>query len=198
MTMKYKLIALFGPAGSGKDYIQKEAIKTEFGQKYLSEIISYTTRPQRENEIDGVHYHFFSKIDDFFGCIYDKKTEWLEFTEFKGWYYGTPMTELKENRINIGVFNITGINTILKNKHVECMPIYIKTLPKIRLLRQLQRENNPNCDEIIRRYSTDQKDFSNIPFTYYIIENNYDEINMVVKEILDIIPKEWYDKVKID
>ena len=78
------------------------------------------------------------------------------------------------------------------------MPIYIKTLPKIRLLRQLQRENNPNCDEIIRRYSTDQKDFSNIPFTYYIIENNYDEINMVVKEMLDIIPKEWYDKVKID
>ena len=196
--MKYKLIALFGPAGSGKDYIQKKAIKTEFGQKYLSEIISYTTRPQRENEIDGVHYHFFSKIDDFFGCIYDKKTEWLEFTEFKGWYYGTPMTELKENRINIGVFNIAGINTILKNKHVECMPIYIKTLPKIRLLRQLQRENNPNCDEIIRRYSTDQKDFSNIPFTYYIIENNYDEINMVVKEMLDIIPKEWYDKVKID
>lgn len=193
--MKYKLVALFGPAGSGKDYIQKETMKTELGKKYFSEIISCTTRPPREKEIDGIHYHFLSSPEELI------KQDLLEFTIFKNWWYGTPINSLNKDKINIGVFNISGIDQLINKDYlnrINCIPIYIKTYPKIRLLRQLQRENEPNCDEIVRRYLADQKDFLNIPFHYYIVENNYNEIDMVVKEVFDIIPKEWYDQVKIN
>lgn len=180
MLQKYKIVALFGPAGSGKDYIQKEIMKTVWGKTRLNEIISCTTRPPRKGEIDGVHYHFIPE-EEFFS------ETWLESTEFRGWYYGTPITKLEMDKINIGVFNIAGIYTILKNKNVECLPIYIRCQSKIRLLRQLQRENEPDCDEIVRRYLTDQKDFLNIPFEYKVIENNYDEFQPIINELIPII-----------
>ena len=33
---KYKIIALFGPAGSGKDYIQKRVMETDWGKTMLN------------------------------------------------------------------------------------------------------------------------------------------------------------------
>lgn len=56
--MAYKIIALIGKAGSGKDTILKEILKQE-PIKY-NEIISCTTRPKREGEIDGVNYYFLT------------------------------------------------------------------------------------------------------------------------------------------
>ena len=183
MTSKYKIVALFGEAGSGKDYIVKNIMKTELGKRYLNEIISSTTRPPREGEKNGINYNFIS-YDEF------TKKDFLEYTTFRNWWYGTPIDSLDINKINIGVFNIAGIyqltNSNINNKRVNCLPIYIKVNPKIRLIRQLQRENNPDCDEIIRRYLTDQKDFFNIPFEYKIIENNYDEIKPIINDILDL------------
>lgn len=180
MNKKYKIIALFGPAGSGKDYIQKHIMKTIWGKTHFNEIISCTTRPPREGEKDGVDYYFKQTPAEFFSVPL------IECTSFRKWWYGTSFDNLDENKINIGVFNINGITQILDNNNIQCLPIYIKTLPKIRLLRQLQRENKPDCDEIIRRYLTDQKDFLNIPFHYYVIENNTDEIQPIVNDILDL------------
>lgn len=183
MSDKYKIIALFGPAGSGKDYIQKAVMKTIWGKTHFNEIISCTTRPPREGEKDGVHYHFLSNSKDLL------KKDLLEFTVFRDWWYGTPIESLNKDKINIGVFNISGIDQLINKDYlnrIDCIPIYIKTYPKIRLLRQLQRENEPDCDEIIRRYLTDQKDFLNIPFHYHVIENNYDEIQPIISEILSL------------
>ena len=178
---KYKIVALFGPAGSGKDYIQKQVTKTIWGKLNLHEIISCTTRPPRENEIDGVHYHFMPTPAELI------KQDLIEYTIFRDWWYGTSIHHLSKDKINIGVFNINGIEKILKNEKIDCLPIYIKVFPKIRLLRQLQREINPDCDEIIRRYLTDKEDFSNIPFEYKIIENNYNEIQPVIDDLFYFI-----------
>lgn len=179
---KYKIVALFGEAGSGKDYIQKKIMETDFGKENLSEIISCTTRPPREGEIDGVHYHFIPSAGEFFN--WDNMHKWIEFSCFRNWWYGTSIDNLQKDKINIGVFNINGIKQILEDEEIECLPIYIQVFPKIRLMRQLQREYQPDCDEIIRRYLSDQKDFLNIPFHYHIVENNYNEVEMVIKEIM--------------
>lgn len=192
MSQKYKIVALFGPAGSGKDYIQKEIMKTIWGKTHLNEIISCTTRPPREGEIDGINYHFMSSSEEFFNWA--NMNKWLEFTNFRGWWYGTSIEYLSKDKINIGVFNITGIKALNENEEIECLPIYIKTFSKIRLLRQLQREIDPDCDEIIRRYLTDQNDFLNIPFEYKIIENNYNEVQPIVSDILHLIKEKGWTK----
>lgn len=188
MNSKYKIIALFGEAGSGKDYIQKHIMKTNYGKYHLNEIISCTTRPPREGEKDGVDYHFFSRAEELI------KLDMLEFTTFRDWWYGTPISSLDINKINIGVFNISGINQLINKDYlnrINCFPIYIKTDPKIRLLRQLQREINPDCEEIARRFLADQKDFLNIPFHYHIIFNNTDEVQPIVHDIIELAENIW-------
>ena len=60
----YNILALIGEAGSGKDTILRKLIDdTKYyynGKLPLHEIISYTSRPPREKEVDGVNYHFIS------------------------------------------------------------------------------------------------------------------------------------------
>ena len=182
---KYKIIALFGEAGSGKDYIQKKIMETDFGKENLFEIISCTTRPPREGEIDGVHYHFKSSQSEFFSIPL------LECTCFRKWWYGTSIDHLDKNKINIGVFNIKSINQILENEDIDCLPIRILCYDKLRLIRQLNREIDPDCIEICRRFQTDFKDFSDIPFRYRIIENNTNEIIPILEDIQFYIKEKW-------
>lgn len=188
MSDKYKIVALFGPAGSGKDYIQKKVMKTMFGKKWLHEIISCTTRPPREGEKDGIDYHFIPTSEEFMN--WQNLHKWLEFTSFRGWWYGTSFDHLSLDKINIGVFNVQGVKTILADPQCEVLPIYIHTYDKLRLMRQLVREVNPDCYEICRRFQTDKEDFLNLPFSYKVIENNTDEIQPVLNNLFDII-REW-------
>lgn len=170
---KIKIIALFGESGSGKDTIQKYVTKH---MVYTQNIISYTTRPKREYEKDGVDYHF---IDDnqFKDNILQKKM--LEYTEFRNWYYGTGIDSLCPTKINIGVFNIDGLKTLLKDTRLQVAPIYIYTPDKIRLERSLNREDNPDCTEICRRFLADKKDFEKFDFPYLTYENTKNEITII-------------------
>jgi hypothetical protein len=65
---------------------------------------------------------------------------------------------------------------------------YIVTSDKTRLLRQLNRELCPNVDEIIRRYSTDKKDFENLNFSYTVIPNQiYEDLVAGPDTILSMV-----------
>ena len=55
----YNIIAIMGKAGSGKDTLLKALLK-EPQFKDAAPIISCTTRPIRENERDGVDYHYIT------------------------------------------------------------------------------------------------------------------------------------------
>ena len=53
------------------------------------------------------------------------------------------------------------------------------------MLRQLNREEHPDVDEIVRRYKTDKEDFSNLNFYYTEIENEDEEdMELAVEAIL--------------
>ena len=52
-------------------------------------------------------------------------------------------------------------------------------------MRYLNREENPDVDEIIRRYQSDRKDFATLPFDYEIINNNnLDDLGIAIDTIL--------------
>ncbi|MGN0992848.1 MAG: hypothetical protein ACI4PE_02895 [Bacilli bacterium] len=102
--------------------------------------------------------------------------------------YGTSIDSLDNDKINIGVFNIEGIECLLQDPRLEIIPIYIKTPDKERLLRNLNRENNPDCLEICRRFIADKKDFDNIPFFAFIYENpNNKDFSNILDLLKDII-----------
>lgn len=201
MTNKYNIVAIFGKAGSGKDALLS-ALQNK--NPDLVRKISYTTRPPREGEVEGKDYYFLSR-DEFL------KKKFLEKQSFNGWWYGTSIEELAPApAINIGIFNINGINQIFDKKNgigsvirntagtialfsrtqpmdIEILPIYISCSDKYRLIHQLQRETDPNISEIIRRFQADEKDFKNIPFSYSFVYNNEGMFTDTVYEVSDLI-----------
>lgn len=173
----YKIIALCGKSGAGKDSLMM-AIFSRL-EKYLNPIISHTTRPKREKEIADESYHFVSE-DEFLTLIDENKM--LETTSFNNWYYGTSIDSLSNDKINIGVFNPDGIMSLLEDDRIELEIYYITAKGKTRLIRQLNREENPDVDEIIRRYSADEIQFqkmNNIECNIMTNETFGDYMNIV-------------------
>ena len=166
---RYKIIALIGKSGSGKDTLLKRVLEE---CPKLHEIVSCTTRPPREGEINGKNY-FFLTYNEFAEKVLNM--EMLEACQFRDWFYGTCFDSLDNNLINIGVFNPSGIYALLEYSNIDLIVYYIKANDKERLIRQLNREENPDIEEIFRRYKTDEKDFKFLDFDYTLINNNNEE-----------------------
>ena len=173
---EYKIIALFGPSGAGKDTVLNELCK--LGE--YNKIIPLTTRPLRENEFQNINYNFVDSVSFAEKLL---NGDLIEATCFNDWFYGTDICSLDKEKINIGIFNITSIECLLEDNRLQIYPVYLYVSDKTRLLRSLEREENPNCEEICRRFLADKKDFSNIPFEYISFLNERQGLNITVKMI---------------
>jgi guanylate kinase len=187
---KYKIIALFGKSGAGKDTIQKWIMK-HFSRKCNS-IVSCTTRPPRQGEKNGQDY-FFLTNEQFAEKVLNLSM--LEATEFRGWYYGTSIDQLDPDKINVGVFNIAGIEALLEDRRLEVFPVLVDAKDKTRLLRALNREDNPDCAEICRRFKTDADDFAQMDFEpKFIWDNNNDKkklFRLAWRALEKALPETW-------
>ncbi len=77
------MVILSSPSGVGKTTLTKK-IQQKYRTFKIS--VSYTTRPPRSNEVDGVDYHFVSK-DDFEKLMSENK--FYEYAKIFENYYGT-------------------------------------------------------------------------------------------------------------
>lgn len=91
MAERGLLIVFSGPSGVGKGTVRQEIFSTPDHQFEYS--VSMTTRPKRPGEVDGVDY-FFRTREEFEDLI--KKGQMLEYAEYVGNYYGTPLTYVNE------------------------------------------------------------------------------------------------------
>ncbi len=92
--MKRGLLIVFsGPSGVGKGTIRNLFINNE--ELNLAFSISMTTRKPRINEVDGQDYFFVSR-EEFEQAI--KEDKLLEYAEFVGSYYGTPLDYVNKLR----------------------------------------------------------------------------------------------------
>ena len=90
------VVILSGVSSVGKDDIRNLLLADKDLKLFYS--LSETTRPQKENEVDGVDYYFVSH-EAFANSV--KNFELLEYTEFNGYYYGTPRAQV-EHLVNMG------------------------------------------------------------------------------------------------
>lgn len=91
MSERGLLIVFSGPSGVGKGTVRQEIFSTPDHRFEYS--VSMTTRPQRPGEVDGVDY-FFRTREEFEELI--RQGQMLEYTEYVGNYYGTPLTYVNE------------------------------------------------------------------------------------------------------
>lgn len=157
MNKKIKVVALMGKAGAGKDALLHK-IMEKYGDEFAS-IVSCTSRPPREGEVDGVNYHFLTS-EQFAEKLMDG--DMIEAVVFRDWCYGTSYDSLNPDKINIGVYNPQGVGILLDMEYdIDLYPIMVNCRDKTRLLRQLNRESDPDCKEIVRRFEADAEDFGN-------------------------------------
>lgn len=191
MSNKYSVIAIIGKSGSGKDTLLNKFFENFSRQNVLHKIISYTTRPPRENEVDGKDYFFVSK-EEFAEKVLD--FEMLEAAEFRDWHYGTGLKSLDKYCVNVGIFDPDRVGMLAENPNIDLYIIEVRASGKIRLMRQLNREDDPDVDEIVRRYQTDELDFYGFDLDSYIIFNETeDDLNVCVDFLKAVTNAAWAD-----
>lgn len=176
---KIKLIAIIGKAGSGKNTMLSHLTnvpKLFNPQSDIKEVVElhkelakgleerfhfitpFTTRPQRPGEVDGVDYYFYEErtVKELI-----RQGKVIQYNIFNNWYYGFFEDDILTNKVNIGIFTPMALLKLNADYGhlLDITTIYIMAPDKDRLLRQLNREKEPNVKEIIRRYSTDDVDF---------------------------------------
>lgn len=153
-------------------------------------IVPCTTRPPRENEINGIQYYFISEQEFF---KYLSSNQILDSTKFKDWFYGTRDFDLSNDKINIGAFNPAGVKKILKNPNLDVKVIRLKVNPVKRMQRSLLRETSPDVTEIARRFLADEEDFKCLDFKNYVLSNEtIKDLELNIEQIKHIVLN-WAD-----
>ncbi|HEX7197565.1 MAG TPA: guanylate kinase [Candidatus Limnocylindria bacterium] len=83
------LVVVSGPSGVGKSTIVAELARRH---PQVVPIVTATTRPRRDDEVQGVHYHFLDRQD--FVDLRDAGGL-LEWAEVHGNLYGTPIDQVR-------------------------------------------------------------------------------------------------------
>ena len=189
---------LMGKSSSGKDTIFKKIRDDK--ELNLKPIVSYTTRPKRTNETNGVEYFFINEKELNKFEKEDKVIEKRVYHTVHGdWYYCT----INDEQIDLESNNYLLITTLESYKSLKdyfgedkVYPLYIHVEDGIRLQRALDREKNqenPNFDELCRRFLADNSDFSKENLSTLKINEFYTNkeleecINNIKKDILNLI-----------
>lgn len=188
-----KIFCLMGKSSSGKDTIFKEIIKDS--SLDLDVIVSYTTRPKRIGETNGIEYYFVSNSEL---LEYREKGKIIEErvynTVYGDWHYATVDDgRLDFNKSYLLITTLEAYNS-LKSYYGENMvkPIYVHVDDATRLERAIEREKqqeNPNYEEICRRFLADSRDFSSDNLKksgvnkFYVNNNLLDCINEIKEYI---------------
>lgn len=177
------ILILMGKTASGKDTIAKELVSNyKFGK-----IITYTTRPPRPNERDGVDYYFISQSDFQKKIKADFFVEWKVYqSAFGNWYYGTAFKDLKQDSVLI--LTPTGVKDLAKNTRCIFRTVLIDAPKEIRLQRLIERGDE--YTEALRRLEHDEKDFE-IPFVRQLTNLKIQNVNRSVESIAQEISDYW-------
>ena len=156
------ILILCGKAASGKDTLKRYIVEAlELSGIEFNNVVNTTTRPPREGEVDGVNYHFCSAEEMTKKILNDEMAEAVLFND---WVYGTENKALSEDKLNVGIFNLEGIEALRQNPNHNIFAVYLDVEDSVRLIRYLNRENmtKEKINEMFRRYKADEIDFVDV------------------------------------
>lgn len=150
-----RLIVLTGPSGVGKGTLLRSLL-ARHPQLYFS--VSATTRSPRPGEIEGKHYYFVSR-EQFEQMV--AAGELLEWAEYAGNYYGTPLRPVEE-RIQLGQWVILEIELQgarqIQQTFPSALSIFILPPSVTELERRLRGRGQDSEEAIARRLKRAQQE----------------------------------------
>ena len=185
-----KLFCILGKSASGKSTIMREVLS----KLDIPVLLSCTTRPKRDNEVDGIDYNFvtMSEFDNDY-----KNEDILEYDCFRidslkqTWVYYTKKSDLLlPNTSQIKIVSPTGLAQLMGNKELRdnIVSIFIDSPDKLRQKRYLSRSISP--DSMSDRFERDEKAFQHLFTDYIILNDENTSIHEASNQLIDIIEKE--------
>ena len=159
----------------GKTCSGKTAVVRELCKKYnYSKIVTYTTRPMRNGEKDGVDYNFID--DETFQHYRDlgKFSEYKSYNVANGqtWWYGSMLDNLDEDKDYLIILTPKGLRDI-QGQIGNFASIYLYANHNTIQKRLAKRGDDSN--EALRRISHDEEDFKGVEnMVNRIVYNNLD------------------------
>ncbi|MBO4776471.1 MAG: guanylate kinase [Lachnospiraceae bacterium] len=158
------IYCICGKSSSGKDTVYKRLLADkELG---LNQLVTYTTRPIREGEVNGREYFFIDEAEALRLHEEGKIVESRAYNTVHGiWKYMTVDDGLDLNGKSYVVIGTLESYVQIRNYFGKenVVPVMIEVDDGERLERALKRERiqpNPKYDEMCRRFLADSADFS--------------------------------------
>ena len=157
------MIVIVGESASGKSTLQDMLIKSNPSYK---KIVTYTTRPMRNGEVNGVNYHFVT--EEAFAELANRGF-FIEQNTYRDWHYGTAKCDCENADDKVAVLTPAGLRA-LRRENIPTTSVYLFVDRRSRLMQNLQRGDN--IEEAYRRNLSDVGQFDGIVDEVdYVIDN---------------------------
>ena len=188
MSERGLLIVFSGPSGVGKGTVRQEIFSTPDHKFEYS--VSMTTRAQRPGEVDGKDY-FFRSREEFEELI--RNGQMLEYAEYVGNYYGTPLTYVNET-LDKGIYVFLEIEVQgalqVKKKVPDAVFIFL-TPPDLNELQERLVGRGTDSEEVIaQRIERAREEIALMSEYDYAIVN--DEVPLAAERVKRVIEAEHF------
>jgi guanylate kinase len=175
-----KLLVLSGPGGVGKSTVAKKL--REAGDFWVS--VSATTRKPRSNEVDGRDY-FFVTDEEFTRMI--NANEFLEWAEFAGNRYGTPLEKV-EHALLLGrnvllEIEIAGAKQV-KAHLPQSVLVFLEPPTWEELVSRLEGRGTDSPERRAERLELAQEELASASFFDVVLVN--DQVESVVEKLIEL------------
>uniref|UniRef100_A0A669Q010 Discs large MAGUK scaffold protein 3 n=1 Tax=Phasianus colchicus TaxID=9054 RepID=A0A669Q010_PHACC len=173
-------VIILGPT---KDRINDDLI-SEFPHKFGS-CVPHTTRPRRDNEVDGQDYHFVVSREQMEKDIQDNK--FIEAGQFNDNLYGTSIQSVRAvaERGKHCILDVSG-NAIKRLQQAQLYPIAIFIKPKSieALMEMNRRQTYEQANKVFDKAMKLEQEFGEY-FTAIVQGDSLEEIYSKIKQIIE-------------
>ena len=183
------LVIVSGPSGVGKDTVIGSLclIPTD-PQRFF--VVTCTTRPRRDYEVDGVHYNFMTSAE-----FEDKRDAggFLEANLVHGHWYGTPRDQVREalaaGRDAILKIDVQGA-AVVKHKVPEALLVFLVPPSLEDLFSRLQSRATESADELDIRQRNAALELARMEDYDHVVLNETGQVARTVARVDEIIRAE--------
>ena len=190
-TRKGMLLVISGPSGAGKGTLVERLLEKDPSFCFS---VSVTTRARRNNETDGVHYHFITeeRYDELLA-----EDAFLEHASVHGHRYGTLKSEVYE-RMERGQNVLLDIDPqgarAVMEKEPACVSVFILPPSYAELRVRLHTRNTEKLEEIQRRLNNARGEIAQMSRYRYLIVN--DNLELAFEQLRSVVRAEKQNSVR--
>jgi len=181
------LIVISGPSGVGKDTVLQRMKELQLPFHF---VVTATSRPKREGEIEGVDY-FFVSPDEFLAMI--ERDELLEHALVYEEYKGIPRQQVRDafasGRDVVMRIDVQGAETI-RRLYPEALLIFLSTQNEGELIARLKARRTESEEKLQLRIDTAREELHNVEIFDYYIVNADGQLDVTVDAIVAIVESE--------